>query len=130
MFEKQIKELRDKWFIVQLHQDIKENRLDSFWYEWDIATISKVGKSVVLSAHWYIQINEVDNWIVYVVWKVDELPFDFNTWTDEDLANMDNEKYYWVNNNWFSVYNVNDPQDDDVYDSMEDFFSEDTFNSF
>ena len=124
MFEKQIQDLKNKWYTVTIYQEIKQNRLDSFWYHWDIASISKDWKEVVLSAHWEIQINECDNWIIYIPWMIDQLPFDFSKWTDSDLMDMDNEKYDFVFNNWFSVYNIDTPNNDEVLDSIEYFLDE------
>jgi hypothetical protein len=114
-----VNELRNKWFNILNYGNITEDRKSSFWYyNEEILRFSKSDQEYVIDTNGEINIYLHNQWIVFNNWKTynNWLPFDINKWNDDDLLKMIELWYEFTNINWFSLYNIKNPNNDYLLD--------------
>lgn len=117
---------------IDIFEEMQEDRLNSFWYynsgviinieyKWKKFEIMAIGEIQILDKNWntiYKNGAELNNW----------LPFnsDFIE-NDTNLLKLIELWYSWENNNWFSIAEINNNNNDEFLDDW--FTSEDIINS-
>lgn len=121
-----IEELRSYGYEIEVFQDMTEERKDSFWYDGEIVSATRNWVTLIFWAYWEVLIRDSFSNEIYDKDHIDEnnLPFDYNTWTDAELVKMfSNNDFHYVFNNWFTIYDETNPNDDAICDTVEDFLN-------
>ncbi len=97
---------------------ISNKHNDSFWYDGDIASVTKKnGTELLLIASGEIQIRDKDGYVVFDGNKMRNDGIKGGLDNDTHLKKIGNnydDKYYWEYNNWFEV--IFKPKDEDSFD--------------
>lgn len=131
--QKKIKNLESKWFVVNIEQEIETDRMNSFWYNGIVATIEKDWEIAFLSTKNRVVIS-VDYEIIYTNSIIQtgssqfKLPFSIDTWTDQELEDLDH-RYQRTSYNWFSMFLHSNPDNYERIDDPLEFFEEDIIQS-
>lgn len=87
---------------VEIIQPRMRGRLDSFWYDGNIAYMTYKDREVMVIATGDIRIENKHGDVVHDGNKERGPGFKgFKLKTDKDLKRIDGENYRWENNNWF-----------------------------